>query len=219
MENFLSLNRLARLSQYLYDSPAATRTCDTANNPFVPFFNLINGQKVVFDGRMLYEYSKYIVIPHNNIRQHRNDYLLLMSNLTEGNNILSIKLGEVIYQAGRGILMEYENFNPRTIVALCIARDAIFKFDRNNIDTSKMIVLVDYKFATDDKYKTVFKKINTIYLTAARVNKVAIMYTDNVDSWCFNENQEEKIRFRNVAHMKEFLNKFNTLTYGEAPEL
>jgi len=217
MENFLNLDSIGRISSYLYKK---TTTCDTVNNPFVPFFNLINGQKIVFDGRMLYEYNRYYYGVSDTIRQHRNDYLNLMRYIVGGNGLQAVKLGEVTYIVARGLLIEYENLTQeKTILALCIAKDSIFKFDRNNIDTSKMVLLVDYRFATEERYKPVFKKINTIYLTAARVHKIAIMYVDDVDSWCYNPNDEIKMKFRNVTQMKEYLNKFNSLTYGQAPEL
>jgi hypothetical protein len=219
MENLLDLNNIAKITPYLYSRRIKKDNCDTANNTFVPFFNLINGQKVVYDGRMLYEYTRYIADVPVGLRQHRNDYLNLMRDLVRENNIQTLKLGTVVYQVARGIIMEHEETGVRTLLALCIYKDAIFKFDRNNIDTSKMVLLIDNKFAREDKYKVVYKKINTLYLVAASVNKISFMYTDNVDSWCYNLNEESKIKFRNVNEMKEFLNKFNTLTYGEAPEL
>jgi hypothetical protein len=80
--------------------------------------------------------------------------------------------------------------------------------DKPDYNYSKFVILISDKFTTDDKYKTIYRKVYKELIVPHLEKGVDIIITRNIVDKCFT-NKVETPKFSSFTMLKEYLEAFN----------
>lgn len=187
-------------------------TCDNQLNLFVPFINLFsNGELIEINNKFLYVYKNYVDSSH--YLYHKKsvyDYVFrLLNNYINNNYYFSIKDSNYIFN--KGIIRSYPS--NKILLCLCITNKYVFNIKIDNIDYSKFVLFINNEFK-QDIHKTLFSKINKEYIIPLIEKNISIMWTNNIEDWCYKEIKSIP-KFNSITEMNNYLLTFNEIAYGK----
>jgi hypothetical protein len=108
------------------------------------------------------------------------------------------------------IFEKVDEDNVELLFTVAVKEDYMVQMfkDKPNYDYSKFAMLINDKFTTDAKYKTIYRKVYKELIIPHLEKGVDIIITRNIENKCFN-NTVKTPQFRNFAQLKEYLEAFN----------
>jgi hypothetical protein len=81
-------------------------------------------------------------------------------------------------------------------------------FSLEELDYSKFAIIVSEKFMSDDKYKTLYRRINKEVIIPHLKRGIDVITTNNIANKCFNEEIKHP-KFEGVTDLVAYLDAFN----------
>ena len=221
--NLINLNRDNTLMYYKRNYPSRIIYYNidgvSSDNEYIPLFSpLIN--RGIYQ-RKIVHYS--IMNPVRGATYSLTNYAKLYKALetAELTQIFRTASMEKGLYATKGMLFSKDtNGNPNILFLIALKEDYMIKLmteDRTNPDLSKFVIFISKDFITKDEHKTIYRKMNKEIIIPHLEMGVDIVITNNIADKCF-KNEIVLPKFRSVAEMKQHLNAFNSVIYGETTE-
>ena len=186
---------------------------DSAVNKFVPIYAGFQGTAYTKKGTVL---QKRILIygkPKLNISRVRRvlnrenlDFaflkaIYLTSLVSRRNYSLKVK---------KGIVFIYRPTLSFPVLCLTVDRDYLFNLNWDNIDYTKLCLMVDYRLM-DKEYASIKTLLNP-YIKEAQEKRVTIMYTDDISDKVFKMSYEYP-KFETLQQRNNYLSSLNSLLH------
>lgn len=196
---------------YLEDSEPFL--CDSAVNKFVPIYAGFQGTAYTKKGTVLQKriliYSKPKVNTFR-VRRVLNREMLDSAFLKSTYLITLVSRRNYSLKVKKGIVFIYRPTLSFPVLCLTVDRDYLFNLNWDNIDYTKLCLMVDYRLM-DKEYASVKTLLNP-YIKEAQEKRVTIMYTDDISDKVFKMSYEYP-KFETLQQRNNYLSSLNSLLH------
>jgi len=112
----------------------------------------------------------------------------------------------------KGAIFEFiDNDNVKLLFTVGVKEDYMVKMfsEPTKLDKSKFVIFVSQEFMSEDKYKTLYRRINKEVIIPHLKRGIDIITTNSIVDKCFNEEIKHP-KFKDVTEMIEYLDAFNS---------
>lgn len=187
--------------------------CDSSANRFVPIYAGFQGTAYTKKGTVLQKrvliYGKpkaSVARVRRSLNRENLDFaflkaIYLTSLVSRRNYSLKVK---------KGIVFIYRSTLSFPVLCLTVDRDYLFNLNWDNIDYTKLCLMVDYRLM-DKEYASVKTLLNP-YIKEAQEKRVTIMYTDDISDKVFKMSYEYP-KFETLQQRNNYLSSLNSLLH------
>lgn len=175
---------------------------------FIPYHALLSG-KLLTNGSnkaLLYSLDVPVYVDYT-----PTSYEAFFTNLLSGGvwNKLNKKNIESDYRCRIGQLVQIVENTVVPLVVLVVNREHVFSINKENPDLSKFFVVISTQFSESKKHSNLYKNFCKQYLAFA-MKKVDIIYTRDIENFCYKQIPITPIKPKTIAESKTM---YQSLTF------
>lgn len=120
--------------------------------------------------------------------------------------------GEIYYSLKQGIYQLDSNDNPKLLYALVFDTEYYKNrlFIRRNLEPNKSLAIVSKEVDTESRYKGLRRRL--LNFLKNHVSEADVLFTDDVNKWCFNSKMPE-MTFSSIVAREEYIHRIKWETY------
>ncbi len=201
-------------------------TGDSLCNNYIPFISLFTGQFFKKEDKRLVVYNllfrtkdptdsrrRSFTIPktsYEDLFSYLCDYIYPQYYITD----------KVELQVSKGTIIEYDRFTNeyKILMLLVVKKEFVWNINKDKPDPKQFTLIISNTFVNEEKYSTLFKRLEKDYITEAITQNIDIIYTNDIVKHCYKYTFN-KPKFKSVSEMMSYLDSLNTVMHSNEIEI